>query len=142
MPESNRVGKGCNPCDSCQRPIADCPWLHSRGKEPVKGWVAVKVPFICQSGWTYHIFSCPLYVYPKGRSIEKSREQILADAQGAKTEAGRRKSLRTACRALWQLGMSDREIANALGIKRVNTVGDWRRTDGRAPNYPRTKEAR
>lgn len=65
---------GTNPCAECQRNIAECPWLSSRGTSPVPGWTAElttqridkrDVP-------TYHITSCPLYIAPTRAVIPES----------------------------------------------------------------------
>lgn len=63
-----------NPCGECQRNIAECPWLSSRGREPVPGWTAEAVTQRIgrQDAPTYHISSCPLYIAPRRAVIPES----------------------------------------------------------------------
>jgi hypothetical protein len=67
---------GTNPCAECQRNIAECPWLSSRGHERVAGWKA-NITTMLNNGrniLTYHIIKCPLYIPPK-RSHAKNANQ-------------------------------------------------------------------
>ena len=68
---------GANPCGECQLAISDCPWLSSRGRTPVPGWVAEPTSILCdkRNVPTFHILQCPLYISPHRAAIPKSKNQ-------------------------------------------------------------------
>lgn len=61
-----------NPCNDCQYPIGDCPWLQSRGRIPVLGWAAEKDKINGKA--TYHILHCPLYIPPSKERLSKTKD--------------------------------------------------------------------